>query len=234
VYVQFPTASTRTTDNVSVPVEGYGVQLTNAKTIPNPSYATAAGIYGTTVATNNPVYVMGHYNADGNSGTGATGYQDTSSEPPAAIAADSITVLSSSWTNANSYKSLSSRPASSFTEVSAAFLTGIVPSDNSNNNAYSGGVENFPRFLEDWSSDTFRYRGSMVSLFESEVANEAWGGSDVYNPPNRDWSFAKQFGTGSYPPGTPNSRSFRRVCYREITKAQWESAMASLKSTMGF
>ena len=235
LYVQFSNGSARAADGVQVPVDGWGVQLVNGSTIPNPSYTQSQGVYGTTIATNNPVYIVGNYNADGSSGTGANGNPDSSNEPPAAIAADAITVLSTAWNNANSGKTIANRNASSFTEVSAAFLTGLVPSNKSNNGAYSGGVENFPRFLENWSGDTFRYRGSLVSLFESEVAKQPWPNTGtVYNAPNRDWSFDTAFAQGKYPPGTPNSRTYRRIHYGELTAAQYNSELATMRAQMGF
>ncbi len=239
VYVKYPTTTTSRSDNVTPAVNTsgnyWGVQLHNGSTIPMPGFAVSKGIHGTTVATNQPLYIQGHFNADGNSATGAGGAPDNTNEPVAAVAADAVTILSTAWSNANSAKTISNRNASSFTEVSAAILSGIVPSDNANNGVYSGGVENFPRFLESWSGDTFRYRGSMVALYESEIANEPWaaGGGSVYSPPARDWSFNTQFGQGKYPPGTPNTRTFRRVNSQEINKAKWDSDMATLKTVLG-
>lgn len=253
VYVKFSNQSSRAAtadggDSVRIPVDNWGVQLstydsTAAKItgeIPNPAFAKAQGIYGTTIATNNPVYVWGNYNADGNSSTGSDGEADSSGEANAAIAGDAITVLSNSWDYTKSGRAISgtTRLAADFTEVSAAFLSGIVPSDkavnNNDNDSYSGGVENFPRFLESWSNKTFRYRGSMVSLFESEVSNEPWGKSNVYSAPNREWSFSKAFANGYYPPGTPNSRSYRRTSYREMTPAEWKSEMDKLRADTNY
>ena len=220
-------------DGVEVPEDNWGVQLLNGSAIPNPSYAISKGIYGTTIATNNPLYVVGNYNADGNSATGADGASDNANEPPAALVGDAVTILSTAWGNNDSDEALTSRVASAFTEVSAAILTGLVPSDNVNNNTYSGGVENFPRFLDNWSGKTFRYRGSMVALFESEVATQAWGGGDIYSPPTRDWSFDQKFGTGMYPPGTPNTRTYRRINFRELNKSEWTTEINALKSQFG-
>lgn len=233
VYVAFDTGSTTGDDGVNpARYNDWGVQLTNGGSIPNPSFAQSDGIYGTTIATNNPIYIHGNYNADGNFSTGADGNADSASEPPAAVIGDAVTILSNNWQNYDSDESLSSRYASN-TEVSAAIMSGLVPSDNSNNNTYSGGVENFPRFLENWSGRTFRYRGSIVSLYESEVATEPWGGGDIYGAPNRDWSFDKKFGTGKYPPGTPNTRTYRRINFRELNKSEWESEIAQLKTDLG-
>ena len=58
---------------------------------------------------------------------------------------------------------------------------------------YSGGVENFPRFLEDWTGKSFTYYGSMVELYPSGQATGVWGSGNVYNPPNRNWYFDTNF-----------------------------------------
>lgn len=164
-----------------------GIRLVNGQTLPN---------LGLTVATPNPLYVQGHYNAPAS----ALGTANTALTKPASLVGDSITVLSTAWNDANSTKSLSYRAAAN-TTVNAAFLGGIVASDGAN---YSGGVENFPRFLEDWSGDTFTYNGSMVVMYYSQIATAPWGGSDVYNPPSRNWAFDINFMDATkLPPGTP-------------------------------
>src|SRR5690606_2141787 len=99
------------------------------------------------------------------------------------LVGDSITILSTAWNDSNANKAMSHRTASA-TTVNAAFLAGIVPSDGT---YYSGGVENFPRFLENWSGRVFTYNGSMVVMYYSAIATAPWGGSDVYNAPNRNW-----------------------------------------------
>ncbi|MGH7970795.1 MAG: hypothetical protein ACREIC_18905, partial [Limisphaerales bacterium] len=72
----------------------------------------------------------------------------------------------------------------------------------------SGGVENFPRFLEDWTGDTLTYNGSMVAMFYSRVATGLWMGIgstyDIYNPPNRNWGLDQNFQySNKLPPATP-------------------------------
>jgi hypothetical protein len=218
-------------DFVTPAVEGWGVKLVNGSEIPNPSFAVDSG---TTIATNNVLYVQGDYNADGSLSSGSPTDPDNATEPPAALAADAINVLSNDWDDSvSAFSSLSYRKAA-HTEVSAAFLTGLAPSDQGNNNAYSGGVENFPRFLEDWGSRTLQYRGSMVSLFESEIADERWSyGGSIYKAPRREWGFHKLFGEGTYPPGTPNTRDFRRINYRDLTPTEWAVEMSQLKTDLG-
>ncbi|MCB1121936.1 MAG: hypothetical protein KJT03_10330, partial [Verrucomicrobiae bacterium] len=192
VYVEIPTSSGTSgrVDKVKKAKNGIAVRLKNGSEIPSPPGSPDKGF---TLATNAPLYVMGNFNADGVSSTGSSTAADSSSEPPAALIADAITILSNDW-ETNHYDYLSknssgSRPAS-FTEVSAAFLTGQSPTVPGNS-SYSGGVHNFPRFLENWSGVEFRYRGSLVSLFESEVNDKGMTDSqNWYSPPRRNWGFS--------------------------------------------
>jgi hypothetical protein len=164
-----------------------GVRLINGDTLPS---------RGLTIATPNPAYVKGDFNAP----LVDRGTTNTTRTKPASIIADAVTVLSSSWTDANSALSISSRNAIN-TTVNAAFLAGIT---QSNGLFYSGGVENLPRFLENWSAATMTYNGSMVVMFPSVYAKGAWGSSDVYSPPNRQWAFDRNFlDATKLPPGTP-------------------------------
>jgi hypothetical protein len=175
-----------------------GVRLVNGQTLlPQ----------GLTVATPEPLYVQGHYNCP----SGALGTTNTSGTKPASLIGDAITVLSTAWSDGNSTAGLSSRIATS-TTVNAAFLAGIVPTVSG---SYSGGVENFPRFLEDWSSKTFTYNGSMVVMFPSQYATGPWQGTGstigIYNPPNRSWAFDQNFrDPNKLPPGTPQVRALVR------------------------
>jgi hypothetical protein len=163
---------------------------------------------GLTVATPSPVYVKGNYNIkDSPTGSSSVGTLDTSHTRPAALIGDAITILSPSWSDANASSGLSSRVASD-TTVNAAFLAGIVQTTSGQ---YSGGVENFPRFLEDWSGRMFTYNGSMVVMYDSVYATGSWGGTGstigIYNPPNRNWAFDQNFrNPAKLPPGTPSGR----------------------------
>ncbi|MFW5883623.1 MAG: hypothetical protein ACOCVG_04575, partial [Verrucomicrobiota bacterium] len=229
VYFEFPldSSSPSRVDNVAPSVGGWGLRLSNGSTIPNPVYSHEKG---TSIATNQPLYVKGHYNADGaQTSDGATEPDDDANfahmneEAPAALIADAITLLSDNWDDVKSNKGLSSRIPASHLEISAALLTGLVPSGKENGNSYSGGVENFPRFLEEWGGDV-TIRGSIVSLFESEVADQKWD-EDAYSAPSRDWGFHSKFAEGYYPPGTPNTRTYRRLNYREIDAEEYAAAL---------
>ncbi len=171
------------------------VTLTNGSVLPT---------NGLTVVTPNPLYIKGHYNVslDGiNTSAGTTNVNKTR---PGAIFADAINILSINWNNSNSSNSLSSRVAGD-TTVNAAFVAGNVPSNAS---AYSGGLENFPRFLEDWLGRKFTYSGSMVCLFPSLIATGPWPGTgSVYNAPTRVWGFDTNFlgDTAHLPPSAPDT-----------------------------
>lgn len=205
------------------------LRLVNGSDIPTLPTAANSQASGFTVATNAPAYVLGNYNADGTIPSSSGGIRDyESGEPPAAIAADAVTILSNAWDDANSNNSSTSARTASTTEVSAAMLTGIVPSNKGNNGTYSGGVENLPRFLESWSGKTFGYRGSMIVLYESEIAIEPWGSSNVYSPPNRVWGFNKLFEQGIAPPGMPGNRSYRIISFRNLTPDEFQAAVNAL------
>jgi len=163
---------------------------------------------GLTIATPHPLYVRGHYNISTNGSTIPEGGNNTTNTRPASLVADAITVLSTAWNDANANLNISSRSANP-TTVNAAFLAGIVQTVP---NAYSGGVENFPRFLENWSGKVFTYNGSMVVMYESKEATRKWPGTGtVYNPPNRAWAFDQNFtDINKLPPGTPVARALIR------------------------
>jgi len=152
------------------------IRLVNGSTLAGPL----------TVATSNPLYIQGNYN--------------TVSKKPAAVLTDALTILSGSWNDANSTKALSSRVASN-TSVNVSFLTGNT---NSQNNHYSGGLENLPRFLEKWDGKSFTYRGSMIDLWFSQQATGIWSYGSYYTAPNRDWAFDTDLlNPANLPPGTP-------------------------------
>jgi len=162
---------------------------------------------GLTVASQNPVYIQGDYN------TGATGTTvptnasnaTSSSSPtksgyerkPAAVIADAVMFLSNNWQDSNSKGALSTRTASN-TTYNTAIISGFMPSTSSN---YSGGANNFPRFLENWGSKRCTYYGSMVELFPSKIFTGEWDTGEIYSPPTRWWNFDKKF-LNRPPPGS--------------------------------
>jgi hypothetical protein len=187
-----------------------GVRVSNGQFLPDD---------GLTVATARPLYVMGNYNAP------TPGSANTANTKPASLVGDSISVLSGNWADANSWSAnCMSRTAANDT-VNAAFLAGIVQTTNVGGiKYYSGGLENFPRFLENWSGKTFTYNGSMVVMFPSRYATNWWVGpssATYYQAPGRNWAFDKNFlSLMKLPPCTPQARELKRGQWQTIAAAQ--------------
>ena len=183
-----------------------GIRLKNGASLPSG---------GMTIVSGNPVYVQGDYNT----GSTATIQPASNTQPapspgatapsptvpgydrkPAAIVADAVNVLSNAWLDSAS----GTTPPATPTTVNAGIISGNVPTGNGN---YSGGVENFPRFLENWSGKAFTYYGSMIQLYKSQQAVGRWGPG--YSPPIRAWYFDTNFVT-SPPPGLLAAVNYRR------------------------
>ncbi|MGH7372073.1 MAG: hypothetical protein ACREJK_09565, partial [Candidatus Methylomirabilales bacterium] len=180
-----------------------GIRLKNGSQLPGT---------GLTVASENPVYVMGDYN--------------TVNKVPASLMGDAIYVLSNNWEKSGYDKKgkddYTKRPAAD-TTVNAAVMLGPhaeselgVPNGN-------GYFENIFRFLEDWrqgapypdSKTTFTYNGSIASLWHSQQAKAPFARPDgvtYRTPPRRPWSYDILFDT-QLPPGTPMG-----IIY---TRGQW-------------
>ena len=173
------------------------------------THGTQLPARGLTVATADPLYVLGHYNQTNAANLGTN---NTAGTLPASLAADAITILSPNWSDANSHAVLSSRNAAP-TTVNAAILAGAVDTVLGH---YSGGMENFPRFLENWGlASVFTYNGSMVKMFPSLYATNAWPGTGtVYDPPKRNWAYDVNFDDVlKLPPLTP--------CLQKLIRGQW-------------
>ncbi len=180
------------------------VRIRNGASLPTP---------GLTVATARPLYVLGHYNAP------SLGTTNTSATRPASVIADAITILSPNWRDTNSTKTVSSRNATP-TTINAAILTGVVETTAGQ---YSGGMENFPRFLETWgSANPLTYNGSMVKMFPSLYATNAWGKTNVYSPPARNWAYDVNFNDATkLPPLTPS--------LMKVFRGQWATVAPNSK-----
>jgi hypothetical protein len=174
------------------------VRLVNGSKIPST---------GLTVASVNPVYIQGDFNTGGPPPSDGSPSDPTNPQvsgytrAPCSVIADAVNILSNSWNDANSFAGTGSRVASN-TTINAAILAGIVPTAApGGDGSYSGGAENFPRFLEDWSSSILTYYGSMVELYKSQQSTGEWGRANVYVPPTRHWYFDSNFKVRP-PPGT--------------------------------
>lgn len=167
---------------------------------------------GLTIASPNPIYIQGDFNTGknppSNSGvptdpegdlSGAGGGSTAYVRQPCAIIADAVNILSNNFNDSKLLQGLSGRIATP-TTINTAIISGIVPT-GATAGSYSGGAENFPRFLEDWSGKTLTYYGSMVELYNSMQATGTWGKANVYGAPDRKWYFDTNFKI-SAPPGS--------------------------------
>ncbi len=151
-----------------------------------------------TIASENPMYVQGDYN--------------TVNKKPAAIIGDAVTFLSNNWDDAKSSQSISNRVASK-TTVNASIMTGNTESTSSN---YNGGLENLPRFLENWSGKDFVYKGSLINLWNSVQATDPWSYGTYYTAPNRKWSYDTDLDDpANHPPETPTIQIFQRTGWKQ-------------------
>jgi hypothetical protein len=147
---------------------------------------------GLTLATDNPLYIYGDYNVV--------------SPQPASVLADAFNVLSNAWADSLSDQSIGHRRATE-TAVRVAVMAGTLETTPGN---YNGGIENFPRFLEDWAGRTMTYAGSLVCMWVSEWATGSWEyGGEYYSSPKREWSFDSGFyDPDLLPPGAPSILNF--------------------------
>lgn len=162
------------------------------------------GNLGFTVATPDPLYVLGNYNCPNSSYLNTT---NTTASLPCALMSDALTILSSGWSDGLSGNGYTSRHATD-TTVNAAILTGIVPSTGSGSAQFSGGVHNLPRLLEDWNSPstkTLTLNTSIMNLFTSTRATHMFvNPGTYYDPPTRKFSYDLNFqDPAKQPPGVP-------------------------------
>ncbi len=156
------------------------VRLSNAAITPGVNTTTQA-TSGFTVATNGGLYVKGDYNTTTSDGTSAITNTYTGKINPTLLMADSITVLSSAWDDANSTElgtaatstsNISARVATSGqTTINSAILTGNTSADSILEGdaaaTASGGGQNLIRYMENWNGKSVTLRGSLGRLFDS-------------------------------------------------------------------
>ncbi len=190
---------------------------------------------GFTVASENPVYILGNYNTNASDTSWPTipttpaGIAAEFPHADSAVIADAVTLLSNSWTDYASLKTptgaTTNRPASTtyyrtaiaagknITFPNPSYATGVLYGFGTD-----GGVHNFLRFLEDWSGQTLNYGGSMVSLFYSTYGTGTFKccNDAVYHPPARNYQFDTDFqDPNKLPPGTPMFRDINNLSFRQ-------------------
>jgi hypothetical protein len=193
-------------DNRNTTTAG-GKKLTVVRLINGISPPSNGGL-GFSVATPDPLYLLGNYNQTNAAYLNTT--NTSSGTVPCAIMSDAFTVLSSAWSDYNSLHNTFGSGGgwnANDTTINAAVLTGNVPSTGTDASHYSGGVHNLPRLLEDWSGNFLYINTSMINLYASVEATGQFinpGAGSYYVPPTRKFSYDNNFSDPSkVPPGIP-------------------------------
>jgi Tfp pilus assembly protein PilX len=175
---------------------------------------------GLAIATENPAYIFGDFNANSAGG----GFND----PNVAVSvnADAVTLLSNSFNDVNSFQAPYSNNDNgvttwyrtavmagkgvSFTQPAV----GAVPQDFGTD----GGVHNFLRYIENWSGQTLNYSGSIISMYYNRQATGTFKCCTVvYQPPTRGYNFDTDFLTPSLlPPRTPLFRDVNTTGFTQL------------------
>jgi hypothetical protein len=211
-------------------INNYGVRVFGSANLPVPPLPGGIGVSadptGLTVVSDQAIYVLGSFNSP------AAGQRQ-----PASIVGDSVNVLSNGYwlsqANCNTTLcrdgqsvgvGLANRVAAA-TTVNAAFLGGVdtTPLNAGSQASYNGGLENYPRFHENWSGISFTYQGSFVSLGTPSHVNGAWcgtgAGCNIYNPPVRAWNYDAAYNNAAnLPPLTPRFVYVQQVLFTENFK----------------
>ncbi len=180
-----------------------GIRIKNGTVIPD---------NGLTVASPNPVYIQGDFNTGdtppSNSGDPTQPQASDYTRQPCSVIADAVNILSNAWLDTTS----GTAPPAAPTTINTAIVSGNVT--NGSGFTYTGGAENFPRFLENWSGKAITYYGSMIELYQSRQAIGVWGKPSVYNAPTRKWYFDTNFKL-TPPPGADVFNTYK------YSKGRW-------------
>lgn len=179
---------------------------------------------GLTIASENPVYIEGDYNAPG-------GNLAAPGTVAASVAADAVTLLSNNYNDVNSFISPYLDAAGGFTGRNAvttsyrvALIAGkqipfaLPAGEPQQDFGTDGGLHNFLRYVENWGPATLNYQGSLVSFYYSRQAVGLYKGAPVYSPPNRIYAFDGNFTQGPQwlPPRTPTLRTVNTIGFSQM------------------
>jgi hypothetical protein len=201
------------------------VKLVNGKSIPLP--VCPGGLTcGLTIASENPAYLQGDYNANS---TG-NGFADPS--VPASVVADAFTLLSDDWNDFNTFNSPFNVGGRASATANDYYRLGVVAGkgqsfpipgwdsttiDGSQDFGTDGGVHNFMRYLEQLRG-TLNYQGSIVSLYYNRQGVGLFNsGGNNYSPPNRGYQFDSNFlNPLLLPPRTPMFRDVNTTGFTQL------------------
>ncbi len=177
---------------------------------------------GLTVASENPVYLRGDYNASAANGFG-------NPHVATAFMADALTLLSNNWNDRSSFLAPEDPAQRTATDTWYRFavISGKGPSFprptgwvSPQDFGTDGGAHNFLRYLEDWGGRTLNYRGAIASFYYNRQALGTYKCcTNVYKPPTRGYNFDVDFLTPALlPPRTPMFRDVNTTGFTQITQ----------------
>jgi len=179
---------------------------------------------GLTIATENPAYIQGDFNA--NSAGGGFANPNVA----ASVAADALTLLSVGWNDANSfsapYQTGGRKGTTTWYRLGVVAGKGMsfpIPSwettalNASQDFGTDGGVHNFLRYIENWSG-TLNFQGSIVSMYYNRQATGLYKCCNtIYSPPTRGYSFDTNFlNPLLLPPRTPMFRDVNTTGFTQL------------------
>jgi hypothetical protein len=187
------------------------VRLTDGAQLPS------NGGLGFSVATPNPLYVLGFYNVQTatSAANASAGTTNTTNTVPAALFSDALTILSPHWTDAFSYNAYFQQTQYQAVDdtINAAIFAGNMPTTGTTGTTFSGGIHNFPRLLEGWMFAKLWLNTSFCRLWTSQMATNQFRNpygfnpaplNPYYNPPTRHFAFDLNFlNPSKMPPGVP-------------------------------
>ncbi len=174
---------------------------------------------GFTLASENPAYILGNYNANGG------GFVDPHAE--SAIIADTVTLLSNNWSDLNMFANPTKPGNRTATDTWYRVAMATGKNENFASAPYAGvpqdfgtdgGVHNFLRFLENWSGKNINYKGSMASMYYSMYATGVFKCcTSVYGAPTRNYAFDLDFqDLSKMPPGTPTVTDVENLGFQQV------------------
>jgi hypothetical protein len=193
---------------------------------------------GFTIASEEPVYVLGDYNTGSADPFWPSENTTTTPHSAAAIIADTVTLLSNpptktggtvgpGWTDQESFlypATAGNRPGNtSYYRMAIASGKSIPwPSPTwaaSADVGTDGGMHNFLRYLENRgaNSATVNYAGSMISMYYAQYDTGMFKCcNSVYGAPTRNYFFDTQFlNPNNLPPGTPMFQEVVSLSYHQ-------------------
>ncbi len=198
----------------------HGVRLVDGAKGSLPTRLDDDSLGGFTLASENPAYILGNYNAD------ASGFGDPHAS--SAVIADTVTLLSNGWSDLTMF----SNPTNPNNRNAQDTWYRVAIASGKNMNfarapyaAYAaqdfgtdGGVHNYLRFLEDWGGRNIYYKGSMASMYYSQYATGVFKCcTTVYSAPTRSYSFDLDFDDLSkMPPGTPTVTDVVNLGFQQL------------------